>query len=128
MVLTMNTKDENKLSKSISAADDKANLDAACRSVLSDKYILAPILKDCIEEYKDCSIKDITTKYIGGTPQVGTDTVGVDETNRTIHGMSNEDKTLTESSVTYDIRFRALVSGTEDEKIELIIYIEAQNE
>lgn len=29
-------------------------------------------------------------------PQIGNVAVGIDETNRTIHGMSNEDKTLTE--------------------------------
>ena len=51
----------------ISAEERKALYDAACKKVLSEKGIVAHILKDCVEEYKDASIEDIIHKYIQGT-------------------------------------------------------------
>ncbi len=54
-------------------------------------------------------------KYIEGTPQVGEVAVSPDESNRVsmIQGAGNEDTSLTEGTVTYDIRFLAIapVSG-----------------
>lgn len=44
-----------------------------------------------------------------------------------IIGLNTEDSTINEGTVTYDIRFRAIVPGT-GEKISLIINIEAQND
>ena len=44
-----------------------------------------------------------------------------------MQGTATEDSTITEGSVTYDIRFYAIIPGTE-EKISLIINIEAQND
>jgi hypothetical protein len=40
----------------------KARYDAECKRVLSEKGILAQILKDCTEEFKDCSLEDIVEK------------------------------------------------------------------
>ena len=53
-------------------------------------------------------------KYIEGTPEVGTVGVHVDDTNRlprtpeVITGSNNEDSTLTEGTVHYDVRFDAI--------------------
>ena len=41
-----------------------ARYDAACKRVLSEKSILAWIMKSCLEEYQDCDIRDIAEKYI----------------------------------------------------------------
>ena len=49
----------------------KARYDAECKQVLSEKGILAQILKDCTEEFHSCSIDDIVNKYIQGSPEVG---------------------------------------------------------
>ena len=119
---------ETTIAKSIRTSDDKASYDAACKRLLSEKIILAWIMKSCLEEYRDCSVTDIAEKYIEGTPQIGEVPVAPDETNSAvIHGLSSEDTTLTEGTVTYDIRFTALapVSG---ELIRLIINAEAQND
>lgn len=116
------------IAESIHATEQYARYDAACKRVLSEKIILAWIMKSCLKEYRDCSIKDISETYIEGTPQVGKISVLPDETNAPrIRGISSEDTSLTESSTTYDIRFRAFAPGTE-EPIQMIINLEAQNE
>ncbi len=115
--------------KNIRVADEKASYDAACKRLLSEKIILAWIMKNCLEEYRDCDVEEIAEKYIEGTPQVGEVAVAPDESNRVsmIQGAGNEDTSLTEGTVTYDIRFLATapVSG---ELIRLIINLEAQND
>ena len=123
----MNT--DTTIAKNIRVADEKASYDAACKRLLSEKIILAWIMKNCLEEYRDCDVDEIAEKYIEGTPQVGEVAVAPDESNcvSVIQGAGNEDTSLTEGTVFYDIRFLAIapVSG---ELIRLIINIEAQND
>ncbi len=108
---------------------DAAKYDAACKRLLSEKMILAWIMKSCLEEYQDCDVKEIAERYIEGQPQVGEVPVAPDESHTVgqIHGMNSEDTSLTEGTITYDIRFTAIapVSG---EYIRLIINVEAQND
>lgn len=117
------------IAKNIRVADEKASYDAACKRLLSEKIILAWIMKNCLEEYQDCDVNEIAEKYIEKTPQISEVAVAPDESNKVsmIHGAGNEDVSLTEGTVTYDIRFLATapVSG---ELIRLIINIEAQND
>ena len=114
------------LAEDIRITDQIAQYDAACRQLLSDRSILAWIMKSCLEEYRDCDVKEIAEKYIEGEPQVGKVAVMPGETNATkIRGISNEDTVPGERRITYDIRFVALVPAT-DEMIQLIINVEAQ--
>ena len=117
------------IAKNIRVIDEKASYDAACKRLLSEKIILAWIMKNCLEEYRDCDVDEIAGKYIEGTPQVGEVAVGPDESSHAsmIQGAGSQDASLTEGTVTYDIRFLAIapVSG---ELIRLIINIEAQND
>ena len=121
---------ETTVAKKIRILDDKAQYDAACKRLLSERIILAWIMKACVEEFRDCEIHEIAAKYIVGTPQVGVVPVDPDESNGTIQGevagTGVEDATMTEGTVTYDVRFMAAapVSG---ELIRLIINVEAQN-
>ena len=114
--------------------------DEAVNRLLANKRILAAIMKDCVEEYRDCTVEEIAEKYIEGVPQVGEAGVHLDETNRgcpeeksstgraegCIHGAATEDASRTEGTVRYDIRFFASVPG-EEGRISLIINVEAQN-
>lgn len=99
----MNT--DTTIAKNIRVADEKASYDAACKRLLSEKIILAWIMKNCLEEYRDCDADEIARKYIEGTPQVGEVAVALDESNYAsmIQGAGNEDTSLTEGTVTYDI-------------------------
>ena len=117
---------ETTLAKGIDAAGEKARYDAACKRLLSEKYILAWIMKSCLAEYKECTIQDIAEKYIEGQPHVESVPVNPDETNPVIRGLRNEDSSITEGTITYDVRFMAYAPGT-DELIRLIINVEAQD-
>ena len=118
---------ETTMAQGLHITDENAGYDAACKRVLSEKAILARIMKACLEEYKNCDVNDIAGKYIEGQPQVSEVPVLPDESGSVISGMDTEDKSIREGSVTYDIRFRAVVPGTE-EQIGLIINVEAQND
>ena len=117
------------IAKNICVADEKAGYDAACKRLLSEKIILAWIMKNCLEEYRDCDVEEIAEKYIEGTPQVGEVAVAPDESNHVsvIQGVGNEDTSLTEGTVFYDIRFLA-IAPVFGELIRLIINLEAQND
>ena len=119
---------ETTISQGLRATDSKAKYDAACKRLLSEKMILAWIMKSCLEEYQDCDVKEIAERYIEDQPQVGEVPVAPDESHTIgqIHGMNSEDTSLTEGTITYDIRFTAIapVSG---EYFRLIINVEAQN-
>ena len=119
--------EETTIAQGLHITDDSAGYDAACKRVLSEKAILARIMKACLEEYKDCDVNDIAEKYIEGQPQVSTVPVLPDEDSTIISGMDTEDKSVHEGTVTYDIRFRAIVPGS-GERIALIINVEAQND
>ena len=120
---------ESTLAKMISTAGEKAAYDRACKRLLANKIILAWIMKSCLEEYRDCEISEIASKYIEGEAQISEVAVHPDEEAefQQITGLNTEDNTINEGTVTYDIRFRAIVPGT-GEKISLIINIEAQND
>ena len=122
-------KAESTLSKMISTAGEKAAYDNACKRLLANKIILAWIMKSCLEEYRDCEISEIASKYIEGEAQISEAAVHPDEETESlqIRGLNTEDSTINEGTVTYDIRFRAIVPGT-GERISLIINVEAQND
>ena len=129
---------QSAFSEAISSADEirayRYLSDAACKQFLSDKLILACILKGCVSEFQDCDVHDIETKYIEGEPEIGTIGVHPGTTNQRtpdvlggkIHGINNESASDTEGKVTFDIRFYALTPTKE--RVKLIINIEAQND
>ena len=78
--------------------------DAACRNVLSEKGIAAYIMKTCVEEFKDTPVKEII-RYIQGKPEVGAVLVNPQGEVTRIEALQNEDKSESESAVTFDIRF-----------------------
>ena len=118
--------EETTVAQALHVTDASAGYDAACKRVLSEKAILARIMKSCLEEYKDCDVNDIAERYIEGQPQVSSVPVLPDEASPVITGMDTEDKSIHEGTVTYDIRFRAVVPDSE-EQIALIVNVEAQN-
>ena len=118
---------ETTIAQGLYVTDDSAGYDAACKRVLSEKAILARIMKSCLEEYKDCDVGDIAEKYIEGQPQVSNVPVLPDEGGTVINGMDTEDKSVREGMVTYDIRFHAIVPDSREE-IGLIVNVEAQND
>lgn len=117
----------NSMAKDIENMKGAEQYDAVCKRVLSQKSILAWIMKSCLREYRDESIENIRDCYIEGTPQVASVPVERDETNVSEHiiGDNAEDTSRTEGKTLYDIIFTALIPGT-SESVYLIINVEAQ--
>ena len=117
----------NKTVDDVFMADENMTYDAAAKSFLANKVILARILKHCVKEFADCDLKDIEEKYIEGTPEVNLIPLATDRTNaaKKITGDNVEYRTVTEGETTFDIRFVAYAPTT-GEPIKLIINLEAQ--
>ena len=115
---------------------DNASYDDIAKRFLAHKILLAQILKELVEEFKDCPLRDIAEKYIEGEPAVNISEIPIDAdlTNtvkRTkdkpekIKGRRNEDSSPTEGTIVFDILFHAILPTT-NEPITLIINIEPQ--
>ena len=117
---------DNELKDDLIKSDLKVRYYEHVKKLLANKKTLAWILKYSEVEYKDCTINEIVG-FIEGTPEISS--VGVDNgfTAQSIKGNPNEDIIINEGMITYDLRFEALAPGTDDEYIQLIINIEAQN-
>ena len=107
-------------------AQKKAD-DEACKRVLSEREIMAHILKACTEEFKDCSLQDIARRYIQGEPSISRIAVEPETISPRIEGEQTEDKSGAEGTVYYDIRFHA-VAPVDGKMIQLIVNLEAQND
>lgn len=127
---------ESDTAKGVFLDGDNASYDRNAKKFLSEKALLARILKHLVAEFRECSLRDIEEKYIEGEPKVTLNTVPVspDLTNAArkaatppskIKGGRNEDSSNTEGLITFDILFRAIVPTT-GETIALIINIEPQ--
>ena len=85
------------------------------------------ILKACTEEFKDCDLQDIAQRYILGEPSISRIAVEPEAISPRIESEQTEDKSGTEGTVYYDIRFHA-VAPIDGKRIQLIINLEAQND
>ncbi|MBQ9991496.1 MAG: hypothetical protein IJP31_11260 [Lachnospiraceae bacterium] len=111
------------ISEALREAGDMAQYDAEVKKILSNKTILAWILKGTVAELKNGSIEQIR-ECIEGEPQVSRIRVRPGHTPEAISGSNKEDKVPGEGTVTYDIRFYVILP--EGRRIKLIMDIEAQ--
>ncbi len=112
----------------------KDQYDTQVKHVLSDKTILAWILKYTTSEFKEYPI-DLIKSCIEGEPEVGTyrvfpslipeqaETPNIPQP-EAITGIDTVDKVPGEGEVTYDVRFSVLTPTAE--RIKLIINVESQ--
>jgi hypothetical protein len=120
------------LTKNVEVANDKAAYDTACKALLSEKIILAWIMKSCVEEYRDMDVKEIADICIEGEPEVGSSAVLPDaENSPMIEGSNTEDSTMNEGTIRYDIRFNAIIPHSEKrirlkEGIALLVVTKSQ--
>ena len=109
------------LIKDIEASEEKRKYDEQCKKVLSNKYILANILKYTVKEVQEKTIQEIV-QAIEEPPEVGTK--GVLECTDKIIGENTEDSSISEGTLYYDIRFSLRLG--EQEVIKILFDIEAQ--
>lgn len=109
--------------------------DANAVDFLSQKVILAHILRGTVKEFKGMSIEEIIT-CIEGEPNIHGKTVDAPEKdisyyvngcNPMISGMDTSSKSKTEGNILYDILFFVKIPG-EKGLVKLIINVESQNE
>ncbi len=134
-------KENTYISDVLEGNNNKDRLDTEVKKVLSDKTVLAWILKYTTAEFKRYSIEHIKT-CIEGTPEVGTHPVNPHSKRRGWHvpqhikdnkklrfseaitGSDTADKVPGEGQVYFDIRFYAITPTKE--RIKLILNVEAQ--
>ena len=98
---------------------------AACKKLLGNKPILAWLMKGCVSEFRECGIKEIV-ECIEGEPVISGTEVSPDATNPSyVRGIANEDTSVSEGKIVYDIIFTAVTPGKE--RIRMIINVEAQS-
>jgi len=119
--MKMTQQHDTLLTETLDANNQQKMYDNICKKVLANKEILAQIMKECVIEYRDYSVKEIAERFIEGEPYIGSINV---KTGENITGMSTES---TNGKMFYDIRYQAIVPNGDD-YIELIINIEAQND
>ena len=121
------------LSHALFLTEGRALYDEAAKRLLSQKTVLAYILKGCLMEYQDYTPEEISDRFIEGDPQIGEAAVHADEEisewekPERILGLNTEDTAVTAGMVRDDIRFKALLPK-DPERFYLILNIEAQNE
>ncbi|MBR0225282.1 MAG: PD-(D/E)XK nuclease family transposase [Thermoguttaceae bacterium] len=124
----------NTLSKTLDTSGYEAQYDERVKRLLSEKIVLAWILKGCAVEFQGLSVDRIVQECIEGDAEVATVAVDQDELDGSespeasrISGMNAEDVSIREGKIFYDVRFSAVAPG-EKEPIRLIVNVEAQKE
>lgn len=118
---------QTSLANSLDAAGTAAKMDASAKEIMKHRSILAKILKECTEEFKNYDLKYIEENCFVGEVEVSKVAVDQDmlDTDATIVGSNSEDKTNKEGTIHYDIVFDAGIPGTE-KTVRMIINVEIQ--
>ncbi len=97
--------------------------DAAAKSLLADKKVIANILKYAVKEFKSYRVDEIVS-FLCGEPEIGTEPVD-DDFPPKMDFSGGESVSSADGIRTYDIKFKVKIPGKEE--IEIIINIESQN-
>lgn len=127
------------LANNIDTAEQEAQYDTCAKNLLSNRMVLAWILKECVPEFKNISIVTIAKDCIDGEPQVSKVAVDQDEldkdeieyieemSDKRIEGKNTEDNSKKEGKVFYDIKFSAVAPDSK-KPVQMFINIEAQKD
>ena len=127
-----NVKRQTNLAQAIDMAADKARYDECAKKLLSYKAVLAWILKSCIKEFSQYSVQFICENCLKGKAEISQHAVHQDEKSTDdldgdtrIEGLNTEAGSMKERTVYFDIRFKALLPGS-NELVQLIVNLEIQ--
>ena len=115
---------ETNLAQTVNATNDSGSAyDTNVKYLLSDKQILARILKYTVEEFHEMGIEDIIGS-IGADIEIGTRPVDAGLFNfGRVKGTATEDNVPGEGIIYYDIRFTVYLK---EKEMKILINIEAQ--
>lgn len=102
---------------------DKAKYDAEVKKLLSNKTILAWIMKHTMEEFKNYPIA-VIHDCIEGEPEISKVKLRPGHTPEAITGNATSDQVVGEGEITYDIRFYAITP--DGKQMKLLLNVEAQ--
>lgn len=116
------------LATELELANQQIQYDEHVKNVLSNRYILAWILKCVVEEFEAFLPELIAENYIQPNIEVAQVPVlpGQTNTKDKILGDNTEDKVPNEGFITYDIRFHAILPTQPAHQIKLLVNVEAQ--
>lgn len=100
--------------------------DEACKRVLQNREIIAPILKMAVPEYRDCSVEEI----IRCIDRESIRDVPVEDIPMQMQGLPTELSSVTEKLIRYDVHFKALNPVLTKERMQIHLHIdfEVQND
>ena len=107
------------------ASDKKARYDTQALAILSQKKLMAKLLKEVVTEVKQYSVEEIET-FIEGTPKVSE--IGVHPNTKLLQkivGKATESKLINEGVIKFDLWFNLDIPN-EAKPIRIIINVEAQ--
>ena len=107
--------------------EGKAKYDQTMKELLSDRQVLAWILKRFVPEYQNYELKDIEKKYIQAET-IMVSKIGVEQGSETIQGVKNEDAVQGEAAVFYDVLFHVWYPKMEGKQIGMYLNLEAQSD
>lgn len=107
--------------------EGKAKYDQTMKELLSDRQVLAWILKRFVPEYKDCALEDIEKKYIQ-SETIMVSKIGVEQGSETTQGIRNEDTVQGEAAIFYDVLFHVWYPGMNGKQIGMYLNLEAQSD
>ena len=113
----------NELNEMIDCSGHKLTYDEHCKRILSNKQILARIIKECVSEFHDIPLAEIPD-YIVSDPATS---INIDKAVDKIYGMNPEDTSVFGAKIIFDIIVGIrLPNSSKKENIGLILNIEAQ--
>ena len=127
--MIMTTKMKTEAAAMISCYDNKKKYDMYCKKLLSNKQILAYVMKGCIPVYADIPLEDIPS-YIEMSSINTADCEYIDD-----HQVEVTDEAIPGAQIKYDIQFEATIpmkqkkadkSTPADKKVRMIINLESQ--
>ena len=126
------------ISRTIATALDNMKYDVHVKRSLSNKYIIAHLLKNVAEEFQSYSVEQIAEEfidkdiYIHQVPvypgQTNTEHLREQVSGDAIIGDTVESNIPGEGVITFDIRFKVSVPDGRNQAIKLFVNIEAQKE
>ncbi len=117
------TAERTALANDLEIAGGKAQYDEEVKRILSNKVILAWILKYCVKEMEEFSLEECE-QAIEGEMEISAVSIYPAKNLQKIIGNSNEDNVPNEGNILYDIRFYVVVPNKE--RIKLLLNVEAQ--
>ena len=114
------TFDPSKITLEADAKEFIRHYDARCKRILTNRMVLAHLLRATMDEFAGIEPEVIATRYIEGTPGKENDTLHIE-------GLRNERNHPKRNPSFYDVIFYAIKPGT-GESIPIIINVEAQAE